>query len=81
MKGKIIITGASGVLGSAVYNAFKNSPGFYVLGLAHSRADNELVKLDLVDEEKVERTFEEFGPDCEWVFSFLWFGGFVGLMD
>ncbi|EJC99327.1 NAD-binding protein [Fomitiporia mediterranea MF3/22] len=62
MKTKVIVTGASGILGSVVYNAFKRDSAFYVLGLAHSRSNNELVKLDLKDEASVERTFAEFEP-------------------
>ncbi|KAI0792470.1 NAD(P)-binding protein [Abortiporus biennis] len=61
---QIIVTGASGVLGSAVYLAFKGA-GHSVLGLAHSRPSNELKKLDLLDEATVEHVFAEFKPD--WV--------------
>ena len=68
MKGKVIVTGASGVLGTVVYSAFKNS-GYHTLGLAHSRSTNELVKLDLLDKDAVDRTFEEFKPDCEYPFA------------
>ncbi|KAL5480996.1 hypothetical protein ACEPAI_9937 [Sanghuangporus weigelae] len=62
MTSKIFVTGASGVLGGAVYAAFKDS-GHYVLGLAHSRSTNELVKLNLLDKNAVERLFEEYKPD------------------
>ena len=68
MKGKVVVTGASGVLGTAVYSSFKNS-GYHTLGLAHSRSTNELVKLDLLDKDAVERTFEEFKPDRECSFA------------
>lgn len=60
---KIIVTGASGVLGTAVYDAFSTS-GHEVLGLAHSRPKGDLVKLDLLDNAAVERTFGDFKPDC-----------------
>ena len=60
------IPGASGLLGSAVYTAFKKSPGGHaVLGLAHSRSTEELRKLDLLDYAETERVFSEFKPDCE----------------
>jgi S-adenosylmethionine synthetase len=49
---KIVVTGASGVLGSAVYDAFRNS-GCHATGLAHSRPTTELRQLDLLDEDKV----------------------------
>lgn len=60
---KIIVTGASGVLGTAVYDAFKTS-GHEILGLAHSRSKDDLVKLDLLDNAAVEKTFGDFKPDC-----------------
>ena len=64
MKPKVIVTGASGVLGTAVYNAFK-AAGNPVLGLAHSRATNELVALDLLDSQAVEGVFQDFAPSRE----------------
>lgn len=62
MKPKIIVTGASGVLGSAVYSAFK-AAGNPVLGLAHSRATKELIALDLLDFPAVDSAFADFEPD------------------
>ena len=62
MKPKVIITGASGVLGGAVYNAFK-AAGNPVLGLAHTRATKELVALDLLDFAAVDGAFADFEPD------------------
>ncbi|KAI5117161.1 hypothetical protein M0805_001019 [Coniferiporia weirii] len=61
---KAIITGASGVLGSAVYTAFK-AADHDVLGLAHSRPGTEFTKLDLLDQPAVEKVFADFKPD--WV--------------
>ncbi|KAI0066851.1 NAD-P-binding protein [Artomyces pyxidatus] len=47
---KVLITGASGVLGTAVYEAFTAAPSSpSVLGLAHSRAGAALQKIDLLD--------------------------------
>ena len=57
-------TGASGVLGSAVYNAFIAS-GHTVLGLANSRATGDLIKLDLLDKQEVSKVFSDFKADCE----------------
>ena len=60
-------TGASGLLGSAVYTAFKKSSDEHIiLGLAHSRSTEELTKLDLLDYAETERVFNEFKPDCEY---------------
>ncbi|OSC97763.1 NAD-P-binding protein [Trametes coccinea BRFM310] len=61
---RVIVTGASGVLGSAVYAAFK-SAGHTVLGLAYSHPRDELKQLDLTDATATERVFSEFKP--EWV--------------
>ncbi|KZT71892.1 NAD(P)-binding protein [Daedalea quercina L-15889] len=61
---RVIITGASGVLGSAVYKAYK-AAGHDVLGLANSRPAGELKKLDLLDSAEVESVFMEFKPN--WV--------------
>ena len=64
---KVIITGASGVLGSAVYSTFKRSQAnIDILGLAYSRADHgPLVKLDLLDYPAVEKLFTEYKPNCK----------------
>ncbi|KAI0754350.1 NAD(P)-binding protein [Daedaleopsis nitida] len=61
---RVIVTGASGVLGTAVYAAFK-SAGLTVLGLANSRATGDLKKLDLLDANACEALFADFKP--EWV--------------
>ncbi|TFY63329.1 hypothetical protein EVG20_g6358 [Dentipellis fragilis] len=57
-------TGASGVLGSAIYAAFKQAPeGHTVLGLAHSRASGNLKALDLLKADEVDALVREFKPD------------------
>ncbi|KAF7351260.1 RmlD-sub-bind domain-containing protein [Mycena sanguinolenta] len=66
MTFKVIITGASGVLGSAVRAAFSGAgAGTEVLSLAHSRSGDGLTKLDLLNEGEVERVFRDFKPN--WV--------------
>ncbi|KII87630.1 hypothetical protein PLICRDRAFT_42137 [Plicaturopsis crispa FD-325 SS-3] len=63
---KVIITGASGVLGSAIYADFTRSPAEHtVLGLAHSNPRPGLTQLDLLDEKRVEEVFASFNAD--WV--------------
>ncbi|KAJ7108538.1 hypothetical protein C8R44DRAFT_802985 [Mycena epipterygia] len=62
---KVVITGASGVLGSAVRQAFTGSSATEVLSLAHSRSGDGLRNLDLLDEAEVEKVLREFGPS--WV--------------
>ncbi|KAI6107607.1 hypothetical protein EDD17DRAFT_1882790 [Pisolithus thermaeus] len=64
MTKRVLITGASGVLGSAVYDAFRAGP-HTVLGLAHSRAVGNLVRADLTQADDTRRVLEEFKPD--WV--------------
>jgi len=61
---RIIITGASGVLGTQVYEAFTQR-NHDVLGLAHTRASQNLKQLDLMNELETEKAFETFRPD--WV--------------
>lgn len=58
--------GASGVLGTAVYDAFTTAPASNeVLGLAYTRPKGSLKVIDLLDSEKVEELVKEFKPDCE----------------
>ncbi|KAL4071413.1 hypothetical protein V8B97DRAFT_1963269 [Scleroderma yunnanense] len=64
MSKRILVTGASGVLGSAVLSAFRTA-GHTVLGLAHSRATGDLKKVDLTDVKQTGRLLKEFKPD--WV--------------
>ena len=60
---KVIVTGASGVLGTAVYDAFK-AAGYDTLGLAHSRPTGDLKTLDLLDTEATEELLTVFKPSC-----------------
>ncbi|ETW79132.1 hypothetical protein HETIRDRAFT_445859 [Heterobasidion irregulare TC 32-1] len=60
---KIIVTGASGVLGSAVYDAFTNALEEHdVFGLANTRAGGKLRSLDLLDHSKVEDFVRDVRP-------------------
>lgn len=59
MVKKVIITGASGLLGRAVIKAFDNDPSWEVTGLAFSRATGNLRKVDLTDKQAVKKIFEE----------------------
>lgn len=45
----VLVTGASGVLGTAVYNAFRRA-GAYTVGLSYSQVKEGLVRLDLTDD-------------------------------
>lgn len=61
---RIVVTGASGVLGTAIYAAFK-AAGHTVLGLANSRATEELKKVDLLESDQIDETLKDFHAD--WV--------------
>jgi len=57
-------TGASGFLGSAVHEAFRQDDKIVVRAFSHSRTGPGLVPLDLLDEAQVKDAFKEFEPDC-----------------
>ncbi|KAF9365280.1 Methionine adenosyltransferase 2 subunit beta [Mortierella sp. NVP85] len=59
---RVLVTGASGLLGRAVVAEFKNS-GHEVIGVAFSRAKGDLKKLDLEDHDSVAAFFEQENPD------------------
>lgn len=59
---KVVITGASGLLGRAILKKAKSS-GHEVKGLAFSRASEDLVKLDLHDADAFRKLCEDFKPD------------------
>ncbi|GAA5825433.1 hypothetical protein JCM10212_001609 [Sporobolomyces blumeae] len=58
---RVLVTGASGLLGRAVFAAFEAS-SHDVKGTAFSRASDRLVKLDLNDHEAVRCLLEDFKP-------------------
>jgi len=63
-KQKIIITGASGILGSAVRLAFSSKLDEYdLLNLSFSQAKDGFVQLDLTDTKATEIKFTEFQPN------------------
>ncbi|KAH7099532.1 NAD(P)-binding protein [Auriculariales sp. MPI-PUGE-AT-0066] len=69
---KVIVTGASGVLGNAILRAFQRASqdsGYKYstlgLGLAHSRPGPGLKAFDLLDEVATQQAIEEFAPN--WV--------------
>ncbi|KAG0238507.1 hypothetical protein BGW41_008158 [Actinomortierella wolfii] len=60
---RVVVTGASGLLGRAVLKAFKNA-GHECQGLAFSRAKGDLKKLDLEDSTAVEAFLDDYQPDA-----------------
>ncbi|CAE6424577.1 unnamed protein product [Rhizoctonia solani] len=62
---KVLVTGASGVLGSAVYQAFRAVKGAEVKGTAHTRPSGDIIAIDLCDEPSATKLIQDFKPD--WV--------------
>ncbi|KAF9356770.1 hypothetical protein BGX26_004790 [Mortierella sp. AD094] len=59
---RVLVTGASGLLGRAVVTEFKNA-GHEVIGVAFSRANGDLKKLNLEDSAAVEAFIDQEKPD------------------
>lgn len=59
MMSKVMVTGATGLLGRAVYAEFKKQ-NWMVLGLAFSRAKGDLVSVDLNDSKAVKDLIQKF---------------------
>lgn len=62
MAKKVLITGASGLLGREVLRCFEKG-NWQVLGLAYSRPSESLQKVDLTDASQVEAVLKKFQPD------------------
>ncbi|MCZ6633203.1 MAG: SDR family oxidoreductase [bacterium] len=60
---KILLTGASGLLGRALMKVLSNHNTFQILGLAYSRVHNGLHKLNLLDKHAVTQLVTEYQPD------------------
>ena len=61
MAKRVLITGASGLLGREIYKSFSQEK-WDVLGLAFSRVKEGLRKVDLLDKSQVECVLDEFKP-------------------
>ena len=60
MPQKVLITGATGLLGRQVIRAFSESKDWEAVGTGFSRAKPpDIIKLDLGDETAVERAIED----------------------
>jgi S-adenosylmethionine synthetase len=57
MSERVVVTGATGLLGRQVLKAFE-SAGFEVTGTGFSRASEKILKLDIQNEEEVEAVFD-----------------------
>jgi dTDP-4-dehydrorhamnose reductase len=63
-KLKILVTGASGLLGRAVCKELAECGGFEVVGTAYSRAAKNLLKMNILERDQIESCVEEVEPDC-----------------
>ena len=57
---KVLVTGASGLLGRAIYKEFKGHAGWETMGLAFTRAKGDLVKVDITNDEEVSAIINKF---------------------
>ncbi|WP_444891120.1 dTDP-4-dehydrorhamnose reductase family protein [Microbulbifer sp. DLAB2-AA] len=60
---KILITGASGLLGRSVFKQLSNNPTFSVIGTAFSRSGENLIRLDLSDSSAVKASLNDIKPE------------------
>ncbi|KAJ8297639.1 hypothetical protein KUTeg_024170 [Tegillarca granosa] len=65
MSKKVLITGASGLLGRAIFREFEGEGSWQVLGLAFSRATEKLRKVDLINKESVTQVINDFKSHTE----------------
>lgn len=61
---RVLVTGASGLMGRALMREFDGAASCEVLGLAFSRAKGALKKVDIRDEGEVRQVMQEFKPDA-----------------
>ena len=62
-KWRVMITGASGLLGRAVFKKLSKDESFLIMGCAHSRCRGNLRQIDLMDLETTEKVVREFQPN------------------
>jgi len=60
---RVLITGASGMLGRSLMRELAGQQGYEVLGTGLTRAEPPLRKLDLMDEKQVAALIDEFRPN------------------
>lgn len=60
---RLLVTGASGLLGRALMRLLADRPDIDTLGLAHSRAKAPLVRADIGDEPAIAAILSGFAPD------------------
>lgn len=76
---KVLITGASGLLGRALVLEFSRN-SWEVCGLAFSRARDNLVKVDLNNEKEVKNIIENFKV-CNFSIDIIGIGFYIETYD
>ncbi|MCH6257850.1 SDR family oxidoreductase [Puniceicoccaceae bacterium K14] len=61
---RILITGASGILGRALKNELESNTSYTVFGQAFNRTQGSLIKADLTQPEEVAKLIDITTPDC-----------------
>jgi len=64
MNFKILVTGASGLLGRALCKELHIHSRFETIGIAYSRAKRGLIKVDLLYRQEIDSCIEKMKPDC-----------------
>ena len=60
---KVLITGASGLLGRAIKREFEKNASWDILGLGFSRLAGGLKKVDLTNPQDLNQVINDFKPD------------------
>ncbi|OHE60234.1 MAG: hypothetical protein A2Z99_04945 [Treponema sp. GWB1_62_6] len=61
---KVVVTGATGLLGRSLMRTLDGAVGFEVVGSGFSRARGGIIRLDLEDEDSVARFLDQEKPDA-----------------
>ncbi|KAM7373795.1 hypothetical protein PAMP_006498 [Pampus punctatissimus] len=59
---RVLVTGATGLLGRAVCREFENN-GWFIIGTGYRRARPRLIRCDLTDEDTIKALLHEYNPD------------------
>jgi dTDP-4-dehydrorhamnose reductase len=61
---KVMVTGASGLLGRAVCKELRTQQDLEVVGTAYARASSDLIRVNLLENQETEACVAEVKPDC-----------------
>jgi len=61
---KILVTGASGLLGRAIYKELRTCGSFEIVGTACSRPGKDLIRVDMLQNKQIQSCIEKVMPDC-----------------